>query len=88
MAELLFSSMEFAVSTEVLQAPEMGLAARTTPTIPTGSNDMEATGNADRALLAEADYPPRLAGKTYPYENPIYNRLTSLFNFVCIIFQA
>ena len=64
MVELLCRTMEYAVSTEVLCVSEMDLVARTTSSIPAGSNDMGATGDTDRTLLAEAEHPPRLASKT------------------------
>ena len=64
MAELLCHTMEYAVSTAVLQVPEMDLVASTTSTLPAGPNDMGATEPVSRTVLAETENPTRLAGKT------------------------
>ena len=64
MAELLCRTMEYAVSTEVLQVPEKDLVASTTSTLPAGPNDMGATEPVSRTVLAETENSTRLAGKT------------------------
>ena len=64
MAQLLCRTVEYAVSTEVLQVPEMDLVASTTSTFPAGPNDMGATKPVGRTTLAEIENTTRLAGKT------------------------
>ena len=63
-AELLRRAAELTIPSEMFQVAIMDLVVRNTPAIPEGSNDVEATRNVGRTLLAVAENTPRLAGET------------------------